>query len=54
MDKLEITLNPELVDRMDDVVELLDLGNREEPVRCAVRRYVDRYCIISKRTGGAG
>jgi len=40
---LEIYLAPELVERMDEVVELLDLGSREELVRCAIRRYVDRY-----------
>lgn len=50
MEKLEIHLTPELVERMDDVVELLDLGSREELVRCAIRRYVDRYFIISKST----
>jgi len=50
MEKLEITLTPELVERMDDVVELLDLGSREELVQCAIRRYVDRYFIIAKRT----
>ena len=39
--KLEISLTPELVERMDDLVELLDLGSREELVLCAIRRYVD-------------
>ena len=50
MEKLEIHLTPELVERMDVVVELLDLGSREELVRCAIRRYVDQYFIISKST----
>ena len=50
MEKLEVSLTPELVERMDDVVELLDLGSREELVRCAIRRYVDRYFITSKST----
>ena len=43
MERLEIQLTSELVERMDDVVELLDLGSREELVRCAIRRYVDMY-----------
>lgn len=43
MEKLEILLTPELVERIDAVVELLDLGSREELVRCAIRRYVDGY-----------
>ena len=50
MEKLEINLTPELVERMDVVVELLDLGSREELVRCAIRRYVDSYFITPKRT----
>jgi len=41
MEKLEIHLTPELVERMDDIVDLLDLGSREELVLCAIRRYVD-------------
>ena len=32
----------------------LDLGSREELVRCTVLRYVDRYLIVSKRTVGHG
>ena len=48
MEKLEINLTPELVERMDDVVELIGLGSREELVICAIRRYVDRYFIIPK------
>ena len=50
MEKLEIHLAPELVERMDEVFDLLDLGSREELIRCTVRRYVDRYFIASKRT----
>jgi len=49
MEKLEIPLTPELVERMDVVVELLDLGSREELVRCAIRRYVDRYPPLAKK-----
>ena len=47
MEKLEINLTPERVERMDDVVDLLDLDSKEELVRCAIRRYVDRYIIIA-------
>ena len=50
MEKLEIHLTPELVERMDEVVEFLDLGSREGLVRCAIRRYMDQYFIISKST----
>ena len=49
MEKLEISLTPELVERMDEVVELLDLGSREELVRCAIHRYVDRYPPLAKK-----
>ena len=50
MEKLEITLTPELLERIDEIVELLDLGSREELALSAIRRYVDRYFIIAKRT----
>lgn len=50
METLEIHLTPELVERMDDIVDLLDLGSKEELALCAIRRYVDRYFIIAKRT----
>jgi len=33
---LEIHLTPELVERMDEVVELLDLGSREELVHFTI------------------
>jgi len=38
-------LSPDLVERVDVLVELIGFGSREELVRCAVRRYVDRYFI---------
>jgi len=41
-------LSPELVERMDYVVELIGFGSREELVRCAVRRYIDTYFPIGK------
>jgi len=42
MEKLEISLTPELMRRIDDVVELLDLRSREDLVLSAVRRFVDQ------------
>jgi len=42
MEKLEISLTPNLMRRIDDVVELLDLNSREDLVLSAVRRFVDR------------
>jgi len=47
---LEIHLPSELVERMDEVVEFLDFGSKEDLIRCAIRRYVDRYLMIAKRT----
>jgi len=49
MERLEIHLAPELAERMDEVVELLGIGSREELALSAIRRYVDRYFIIAKR-----
>ena len=47
-EKLEVTLTPELAERMDYVVELLDLGSRENLVLCAIRRYVDKYPTLAQ------
>ena len=38
--KLEISLDPEFVKRIDDVVELLGYESREELALCAIRRFV--------------
>ena len=43
MEKLEISLTPELMERIDEAVELLDFNSREELARCSIRRFVDRY-----------
>jgi len=48
MEKLEISLTPELIKRIDDVVELLDFHSREEFLSAAARRLMDHYSIISK------
>jgi len=46
-EKLEVTLTPELAERMDHIVELLDLGSRENLVLCAIRRFLDRYPTLA-------
>lgn len=43
MCKLSVSLSLELIERIDKVVELLDFNNREELIRCAILRFVDRY-----------
>lgn len=45
-ERLEIKLPSELGERMDDVVELLGFGSRDELVEAAVRRFLDRYRIL--------
>lgn len=48
MEKLEISLTLELMRRVDEIVELLSFGSREEFLMAAVRRLVDHYLIISE------
>lgn len=43
MEKLEIPIDPELMKRIDEVVELLGYNSREELIQCAIRRYIDKY-----------
>jgi metal-responsive CopG/Arc/MetJ family transcriptional regulator len=45
-ERLEITLSEELLKRVDEVVEVLGFGSREEFVLAAVRRLLDRYRFI--------
>lgn len=46
-ERLEITLSEELLKKMDEIIELLGFGSREELVEAAVRRFVDMYrCIV--------
>jgi metal-responsive CopG/Arc/MetJ family transcriptional regulator len=40
---LEVSLSPEVMKSLDEVVELLDFGSREELVLCVLRRFLDRY-----------
>ncbi len=43
MEKLEISLDPELMKRIDDVFELLGFNNREEMIQAVIRRFVDKH-----------
>lgn len=43
LEKLEISLTPELMKKIDDDAELLDYGSREELVICVIRRFLDKY-----------
>ncbi len=52
MSRLSLDLSPDLVERMDYIVELIGFGCKEELVRCVIRRYVDRYFIIARATEG--
>ncbi len=45
MSRLEDSLSPEVTERMDEVVELLGYGSREELVLCVLRRFLDQYHI---------
>ena len=48
LSRLEVSLSPEIMERMDEVVELLGYGSREELVLCVLRRFLDRYRIPIK------
>ncbi len=48
MSRLEVSLSPEVMERMDEVVELLGYGSREELVLCVLRRFLDKYPIPVK------
>lgn len=40
-----MSLSPEITERIDEAVEFLDYGSREELVLCVLRRFLDRYHI---------
>jgi len=44
---LELSLSPEMAERLDEAVELLDYGSSEELVLCIIRRFLDG-CPIPK------
>ena len=51
MSRLEVSLSPEIMERMDEVVELLGYGSREELVLCVIRRFLDKHnsrCIRAR------
>lgn len=48
LEKLEFSLTPELMERIDDVVELLGYSSREELVRCIILRFLDGHALKVK------
>jgi len=40
-----MSLSPEIMERIDEAVEFLDYGSREELVLCIIRRFLDLYRI---------
>ncbi|MBA7670310.1 hypothetical protein ES703_78455 [subsurface metagenome] len=45
MSRVELSLSPEITERLDKVVELLGYGSREDLVLYVIRRFLDRYYI---------
>ncbi len=43
MEKLEISLTPELMKRIDELVELLAFNSREEFAYCSILKFLDKY-----------
>ena len=43
MEKLEISLTPDLLKRIDEVVELLGFKDRKELVTSSIQRFLDKY-----------
>ncbi len=43
LEKLEISLDQELVKKIDEIVELLGYNSREEMIQCIIRRFVDKH-----------
>ena len=42
-----MSLSPEITERLDEAVELLGYGSREELVLCVIRRFLDQ-CYLPK------
>jgi len=40
-----MSLSPEITERIDEAIEFLDYGSREELVLCVLRRFLDLYRI---------
>ena len=49
MEKLEIALTEELLEKIDELLELLGFSSREELVVAAVLRLVDKYSKLAIR-----
>ena len=47
LSRLEMSLSPEITERIDEAVELLGYGSREELVLCVIRRFLDE-CYLPK------
>ena len=45
---MEISLQTNLCERLDEVLELFDFGSREEFAEAAVRRLLDRYAVMTR------
>jgi len=48
IESVEISLPTNLCERLDEVLELLDFGSREEFAEAAVRRLLDRYTVLTR------
>jgi len=42
-----ITISPELLKKVDELVEQLDFGSREALVEVAIRRFINHYLILT-------
>jgi len=40
-----MSFTPEITERIDEAVEFLDYGSREELVLCVLRRFLDKYSL---------
>ena len=49
VEQIKVMLPPELVERIDYIVDLLGFESREKFVEAAVRRLVDQYMLIVAR-----
>ncbi len=45
LEKLEVSLTPDLLKRIDEVVELLGFKDRKELVTSSIQRFLDKYPI---------
>lgn len=50
LSRLELSLSPDITDRLDEAVELLGYGSRNMLVLCIIRRFLDKYRVPEIRT----